>query len=136
MSSSEKRQFSITSILLLTFVTALLIAIPRHAAGSVLHPTIILWFVTLHQIAIAAAVSTIIWILLGRRMMVGFFLLLVTLALWGPNLAATIEYSTTGKNSNSLKVANAIGVSPFLNKFYSTTYDLIGYDFRSKYARP
>ena len=49
--------------------------------------------------------------------------------LWGPNLGGAIEYSITGKNSTCLSVANATGTTPYLNSFYSTTYDLLGYDY-------
>lgn len=127
----KQSQFSITSILILTSIAAILVAIPRLTAGVELHPTTILWIVTLHQIAVALTIAIICWLVFARRMWVGVTLALLIVILWGPNLGATIEYSITGKNTNFIAAADAIGATPYLNRFYAATYDWLGYSYKA-----
>ena len=132
MKFRNDRQFSIASLLVLTLFTAVLIAIPRLTAGMTLSPVSILWIVTLHQIAVASTIAAIVWILAARRKSMAIFLAGFIVLMWGPNLGATIERSVTGSNTMFISTANAIGIAPYLNTFYSTTYDWLGYDYRTK----
>ncbi len=129
MTHDGRRPTSIAVILLLTMIAVFLIAIPRLTAGARLHPTMILWFVTLHQIALATTLATIVWVLFGRRLSVAVLFAVLILGLWGPNLAAMWEYNATGKSTKTFAVANAIGVTAALDKFYAITFDVLGYDF-------
>ena len=114
-------------LLLATLVFAVLFATPRLIGEIAVPHWALLWIATLHQIALAATLSLLIWLSLGRRRSVAVCCGLLVLLLWGPNLAAASEMVIHGEATLMNRWADAIGCTGILEDFYSWTYDTIGY---------
>ncbi len=121
------RSFSIRSLLMTTFAFALLFAVPRVLGETAAPLWALLWIITLHQIALAAMFSTLVWLMTGKHRGVAIACIAIVLILWGPNLAGATEWAIHGEATTVIRVADAMGVTQYLGSFYTWTYDLIGY---------
>ncbi|EMI41945.1 membrane protein [Rhodopirellula sp. SWK7] len=128
--SYVNRNYSIQTLMLVTWVFALLFAMPRLVGEISVSHWALLWIATLHQIALAATLSLLVWLLLGKRRSVAFCCAGVVLLLWGPNLAAATEVAIRGKAVLLIRFADATGCTATLNDFYAWTYSTIGYNMK------
>lgn len=113
-----------------TLVFAVLFAAPRALGEMTVPHWALLWIATLHQIALAGTLATMVWLVTGKHKTVACICAVLITLLWAPNLAAATEIAIRGKADASIRLADAIGVTLYLNDFYSVTYDLVGYQLK------
>lgn len=111
-------------------VILLLAALPSVFAGVEMRRAGILWFATLHQIAIASVVGALLWHITGKRRVLAIAIPVAIAFVWGPNLAGALEYSLTGENKAVLAIAERVGATTALNTLYPFLCDAFGYSFK------
>jgi hypothetical protein len=105
----------------------LLAVAPRLFPEIELSRRTILWVSVIHQLLLATTFAFAIWIMTGKRRVVALTLTCIIILIWGPNFAAAIEYSVSGKNTTVLALADRAGVTPVLNAVYVFLSDALGY---------
>ncbi len=115
-------------LIIALFATAVSLTImPRLLPEIELSRSTVLWVPVVHQIILAILLASIVWILTGKRRSMATLVVVLIVIVWGPNLAAAIDYSLTGNNETVFAMSERLGLTSTLNTMYAFFYDSLGY---------
>ena len=124
----ERPTHSVASLFAWTLLIAAVLSVPRFLTGVHLHWTSYLWFVLIHQVGLASAFATTVWMCTGRRRLVAWMFSLLILSIWGPHGVITLE-RTLSRNVTCEKLLYSTGVMPYYVCFYRGASQGLGYNF-------
>ncbi len=122
-----KQGYSIWSLLVITTLLAILLAMPKPTRdfGPVLH----IFLSASHQVALWVLCGRLIWMLLGKRRSVLIIESIVVLIVWGPLFAAITEDVLGGRNNHALvrTVLGTLGLYDAYGELYEWIFKTFGY---------
>lgn len=126
--SEAHKGYSIWSLMVLTTLLAVVLAMPKRVLDSSWPGAIRALYVGCHQVAIWVLVGTLIWMLLGKRRIVLGIEIVVVLIVWGPLFLAVAEnLSGSHKNAILRGALEPFGLFDAYGKFYEWMFQAFGY---------